>query len=100
MLLPPEPSAIASEFPILINDAMAWNHDRNSIPAIRGTNGTLRVFGADGAGEVFIRTGFSIWNAQQLIPHTLLKRSAGKNQWHGKTLQPGREILFKFILER
>ena len=29
MLLPPEASPVASEFPILINDAMAREHDRN-----------------------------------------------------------------------
>jgi hypothetical protein len=63
MLFAPEAAAVASEFSILINNAMTRNHDGNAVPAIRGTDGTLRVCHTDAAGEIFIRTGFSIRNA-------------------------------------
>src|SRR5262245_37065247 len=99
MLFTPEASAVATKLPILIYYPMAWNHDRNSIPAIRRTYGAYCLFATDDAGHLFIRTGLSIWNLQQFLPHALLERSAGKNQWHGKLLEAAGEIFFKFAFQ-
>src|SRR5689334_20146077 len=87
MLLAPEPATIASELPILINYPMTRNHDGDPISAICGTDRTLGVFDADTAGEIFIRARFCVRNAEQLFPHTLLKRGTWEHQRHGKYLQ-------------
>src|SRR5262245_1058414 len=100
MLFAPEASTVASKLPILVYYPMAWDHDRNSIPAIRRTDGPNCSFATNNSGHFLIRAGLSIRNPQQLVPHAFLERSAGKNQRHGKLLEPTREIFFKFTLQR
>ena len=69
-------TAITAQAAAGSNHTVARNDNGNGIVMIGLPNGARCAGPADLPRDVSIRTGLAIGNAQQLLPHTLLKRSA------------------------
>src|SRR5438094_825087 len=79
-LLPPEPSSIASELPILIYYAVTWDDDGDPILAVRVADRPLRAGRGNLPRQVFVGSSLAIRYTQQLVPDALLKRRTRINQ--------------------
>src|SRR5439155_8923466 len=72
-LLAPEPTRVAGQTSIGTDDAMARDHDRDWIRAVRRTHRAGRAGSADGAGELAVRRGPARRNLAQRVPHSTLE---------------------------
>src|SRR5262249_45103881 len=97
MLLPPQTASVASELAVLIHNPMAGNHDRDPVSSIGMANCPLTGHGSDAACELFVRTRFPVWNAEQFVPNRHLKRRSRINQRNRKLLKLASEIRFELL---
>jgi len=72
-LLAPEPARVAGQTSIGTDDAMARDHDRDGIGAVRRTHRAGRAGSAHGAGELAVRRGPARRNLAQRVPHSTLE---------------------------
>ncbi len=72
-LLSPQAAAVAAEFTVLPNDAVARNHDRDAILAIGTTNGPLSTRVFQSFGHRGVRRRFAAGNLTKPVPDPFLK---------------------------
>src|SRR5262249_18831006 len=88
-----ESASKPGQIPVIPNDAMARNDDRNRICAVRRSHGTNRPRLADPSSEILVRNRCAVRNILQLFPNRLLKIRSFRDQRQRKSLAVAREIL-------
>src|ERR1700733_5157200 len=69
-------AAEAGEFSVCTDDAMAWNHDRDGILAIRRAYGSRRFGISHALRQLAVGDRFAVRDVLQIAPHGALKFSA------------------------
>src|SRR5262245_35147824 len=98
-LLPPQPAAVAAELAVLVDDAVARNHDGDAIEAVGAADGALSAGRADASGHVFVGAGVAIGNVAQLIPDAAFKWTTRIDQWHREPFERAGEIGREFVVQ-
>ena len=80
-----EPAAVAGERAVRADHAVARDHDRDRIRAVRGAGRADRRRAPDPRGELGVRDRRAVADALQLLPDALLERRPGRRRPAGRT---------------
>jgi hypothetical protein len=88
-------AAVTSESSVCSQYSVARNNDSKWIVMIRLTNGAEGIRAANGLGDVAIRAGFTVGNAQQRLPAIFLKLRSNQVEFTRENTQFTAEVAFE-----
>src|SRR5688572_14091474 len=94
-LLAPQPPTVARQLSVATDDAVARDHDRDPVVAVRARDGADRVRASDTRSLFPIASRLAVGDCPQLGPHGFLERSPGSPQRHRERAPGPTEVLLQ-----